>query len=44
MWDSIWQALLDAGITIPEGVEEVVISVPGGQEFTLEVPPENRAG
>jgi hypothetical protein len=42
MWDSIWQALLDAGITIPEDVKEVTISTPSGQEFTVEVPEENK--
>ena len=43
MWDSIWQALLDAGISIPEDVTEVIIATPNGQEFTVVVPEENRA-
>lgn len=38
MWESIWQALREAGITLPEGTEEVTITVPSGQEFTAEVP------
>jgi hypothetical protein len=40
MWESIFQALRDAGIALPEGTTEVALIVPGGQEFTAEVPPD----
>ena len=38
MWESIWEALVAAGITIPEGVTEVGIRMPGGEVLTAEVP------
>ena len=40
MWESIWQALRDAGITLPEGTEQVTITVPDGQQITADVPPD----
>lgn len=40
MLESIWQALRDAGITLPEGTERVAITAPDGHEIVAVVPPD----
>ena len=38
MWESILQALAEAGIEVPAGVDTVSVTLPGGQELVAEAP------